>query len=632
VLTFLLKCCGWTVAHTPEALWRGVSIVLGDALLILLSRRRYATVSNLHHAFPDRPLQWHRGIARESSRRLIETALLSLASPFFSEERIRRTAALSPELAAFMQARADQPRPVVFAALHAAHWEALVWLALLSPAPIGEFGVIFRPLKQAPVDAYVKRTRERFGLQLLSKRAGFQSALRILRQRGTIGLLFDQSAGDEGSLTLLFDRVCSTSELAGMLAAKFQADLQALYPRRTGFWRVQLHTEAVAHDGTQTGATLALNRWLESVLQREEDFCASWLWAHNRWRTQDRPQRRLRLEQKRDLLAEDLAARRLTALPRRTRFFIRLPNWLGDVVMVLPLLQAVRISRPDAELTLIGRGSFAPLVAAAGVADHYLPLPRRGAGYFRAFLRLRHRYPDTYILFTQSVRGDLEAWLTGCRQRFGLRRGHRRPLLTQVYAPPAGFVEREHHQLVLWQQFLEHFGLQAPLPRQPLLPPLGVRHGIGLIAGSENNPEKRWPVAHWRALIEALPEESFVLFGTANDRPITSAIAAGHSGRVEDLAGKTDLPQYLERLRRCELLVTNDTGGMHLANALGVPLVAVFGPTNPVRTGPVFDAPHLIMQPPGCPPTGGGRLEDLPPARVLEAIQELRRTHPITAG
>lgn len=313
---------------------------------------------------------------------------------------------------------------------------------------------------------------------------------------------------------------------------------------------------------------------------------------------------------------------------------MRSPNWLGDAVMALPLLRALRTSRPDAEITLLARPALLPLLETWGVADRLHPLPPRGPGYFLHFLRLRGAYPDVWLLFTQSVRGDLEARLTGCPQRFGiLRPGRRRPLLTHAYAVPADFDERRHHQFELWTKFLEHFGLAVAPDRSPLGQVSGtelrspgisafVDGPIGLIAGSENNPEKRWPVPHWRALIDALPRERFVLFGTAGDAPITTAIAAGHDpSHVESLAGRTTLPAYAARLSACRLIVANDTGGMHLANALGVPLIALFGPTNPIRTGPIFSAPVQIIQPVGCPAAGRRSLSELTPEAVIKAVR-----------
>ncbi|HEX2099627.1 MAG TPA: glycosyltransferase family 9 protein, partial [Candidatus Synoicihabitans sp.] len=189
------------------------------------------------------------------------------------------------------------------------------------------------------------------------------------------------------------------------------------------------------------------------------------------------------------------------------------------------------------------------------------------------------------------------------------------------------------HQVALWAACLRHFGLEQPISHEPLPRPTPAdRAPIGLIAGSENTPAKRWPVAHWRALVAALPQERFVLFGTANDRAITSEIARGFGDeRIEDLAGGTDLPQYMERLRGCALLVSNDTGGMHLANALGVPVVALFGPTNPLRTGPTFEAVRVILQPPGCAPTGGADLAQLEPSVVVDAIARLRAGSPAVA-
>jgi lipopolysaccharide heptosyltransferase II len=661
VTTLILQALGWCLARAPEAVPRALAAGGGEGLLWLAPRRRRLMESNLGHAFPERSAAWRRRLARESSRRLVETALLSLAAPWFSETRIRACGRLAPSVEALARDLAARPRPLVLATLHLALWETQTWLMLLSPVPLPEFGIIFRPLDNSAADAFFKRARERFGMRLLSRKEGFAEALRILRERGVVGVLFDQNAGMQGALTLLFDRVGSSTELPGLLRAKFGAELRTFYPRRTGFWRVEFGSEVVEQDGSVEGATLALNRWLERALT-DEDLCASWLWAHDRWRNQDVPARRLRLEAKRDFLSADLAARGLTAMPRRTRIWVRLPNWLGDVVMVLPLLRALRASRPDAELTLVAKAAFLPLLEAWGVADRLEPLPPRGAGYFRHFLRLRGVYPDVWILFTQSVRGDLEARLAGCPQRFGLLRpGRRRPLLTHAYTVPTDFDETQHHQFELWTKFLERFGLAvapdlSPIDRPALpdasvapalaaSPPFsanprgsndllaGAAGPIGLIAGSENFPAKRWPVAHWRALIEALPGERFVLFGTAGDAPITAAIAAGHDpARVENLAGRTTLPAYAAHLSACRLVIANDTGGMHLANALGVPLIALFGPTNPLRTGPIFTAPVKTLQPEGCPATGGAPLSTLAPAAVIEAVAGLLLTRPSPIG
>ena len=623
VLLVFLKSLGWLLAHTPEALLRPLSAALGDFIFFCLPRRRRLVLSNLHHAFPERKWDWHRRIGRSSCRRLMETGLLSLATPYLSERRLRAIISVSPELLAAYSLHSRDPAATLICSPHIAYWETQTSQPLVVPGPFPEFGIIFRPLDNAAADDFVRRSRERFGMKLLSRREGFAEALKILRRRGFVGVLFDQNAGMQGALTTLFGRVCSTTELPGLLAEKFNARVYGIFPRRLGFWRMEICVQPITHDGTGPAVTIGLNRWLETLLRSDDNLCASWLWAHDRWRNQDRPSHRLRLEAKRDLLAADLAARGLAVLPRRTRIWIRLPNWLGDVAMALPLLRAIRAGRPDAEITLVARQPFLPLLESWHVADRLHALPARGAAYFAHFRSLRHEYPDVWLLLTNSLRGDVEAWFSGCRQRFGLvRPGRPRPLLTHAYRVPGDFDEPSHHQLELWEFFLQNFGLVAPLDRTPLpSEPNSIGPNIALIPGSENNPEKRWPVEHWRTLIDSLPYDRFVLFGTPSDAPIAQAVAAGFdSTRVENLTGKTTLPAFADQLRRCRLLVTNDTGGMHLANALGVPLLALFGPTNPVRTGPVFASPFAILQAPGSPPTGGASLAALPPAAVLAAM------------
>ena len=154
---------------------------------------------------------------------------------------------------------------------------------------------------------------------------------------------------------------------------------------------------------------------------------------------------------------------------------------------------------------------------------------------------------------------------------------------------------------------------------------------IGLICGTENDPEKRWPVEYWRALIRRLlreqPETPILLFGTARDISTTSEVAEGFPHeQVIDLAGKTSLLEFAEKLAACRMVVCNDTGGMHLANAIGTPVAALFGPTNPVRTGPIFKAPLQVIQPAGCPATGGLPIDEVQPETVWEEMAALLET------
>jgi len=241
MVIFLLKFLGWLVAHAPEWLLRGATALLGDGLFWLVPRRRRLILSNLDHAFPGRPRAWYGRMARSCSHRLVETGLLSLATPFLSEHRIRTIARLAPSVENWARTR---DRATVFATLHLALWESQTWLKRLCPVPLPEFGIIFRPLDNPAADAYVKRTRERFGMRLLSRKGGFADALKILRGGGCVGVLFDQNAGLQGALTLLFGRVCSTTELPGLLATKFGAFARCMPPVSFVTTRRQLRSRA----------------------------------------------------------------------------------------------------------------------------------------------------------------------------------------------------------------------------------------------------------------------------------------------------------------------------------------------------------------------------------------------------
>ncbi len=627
---------GRLLAALPEPALEAVCRGLGWLLATLPGRRRRTVESNLHHAFPEKDAAWRREVALEAACRTIETGFFALISPLWNKKQMMDRFKLDPLLQQLVTEFQHGPQPLVVMTPHFSLMEATVVLPSLVSGPLPDLAAIYRPFDAPGLEAWVKRTRERWGLRLLSRKDGHFEAVDVLRRKGAVVVLFDQNAGDRGALTLFMDRVCSTSELAGFLAEKCKARVGIIYSERTGFMRSCLRGEYLFDAGPNANETLfAANRWLEKKLLAGGEPCRDWLWLHARWRHQDQVKRRFRLQSKHNLLPEQLAWLKKNALPRRTRFWVRMPNWLGDVIMALPLLRALRQSRPDAEITLLAQPVFAPLLARLGVGDRIVALPPRGEGYFKFFRELRGEYPDTHILLTNSWRGDYEAKLAGAPQRFGMRRpGQWRPWLTHAWIAPGEADEAREHQLQSWLKFFQHFGLEGELDLVPFAWP-GELHPalaqpktgpvLGFICGTENFPEKRWPVERWRELIAGALgrrlETRFELFGTARDAEITTAVAAGQpAGHVFNHAGKTNLMEFAEALRRCDVVVCNDTGGMHLANALGVPVVAVYGPTNPVRTGPVFAAPKILLQPNDCPPTGGAKLADLPAAKVLAAL------------
>ena len=628
LIVALLKGLGKTLAYLPVCLPQAISIALGDLIYFAPTRLRRIILSNLHHAFPDKPQTWRKKIARESCRRTIELGLFVLASPFINRKRLQDSFTLEP----FYRESIEKGDSYVILVPHFSGMEAITLTSLLFNGPIPDTGVIYRPFNNKALERYVKETRERGGVYLLSRKEGFTRAMEMLRRKANVAILFDQNAGNQGTLTLFLDRLASTTELPGLLVQRFKCEYGVLYTERTGFWKGRMRAEKLSSDLTTHGVTLATNAWLEAKLKENDNTCADWLWLHQRWKTQQEPECCLRLRSGRNLLEETLQYQGRTALPKKTRLWIRMPNWLGDIIMALPLIRAIREGRPDADITLLTQAIHAPLLEALGVADHVLVLPKKGLAYFLAFFKWRGQFPDRFILLTNSMRSNFEAKILNATASHALALpGRNRHYITHAWPVPTTLSLNTTHQTALWETWLKTMGLQAPLNYTPLSLPesLPKKAVIGLIAGSENSPEKRWSPHHWRELIGHLlftyPNHTLALFGSQKDKGLTKEVSAGFDPlRVQDLAGKTDLLAFAQALQGCELVIGNDTGGLHLANALGIPCIGLYGPTNPQRTRPIFTAPILILQPPACPPTGGLPMSHLLPATVLDAIKSLQ--------
>ena len=279
---------------------------------------------------------------------------------------------------------------------------------------------------------------------------------------------------------------------------------------------------------------------------------------------------------------------------------VRTPNWLGDTVMALPMLAALRAAEPGARITLVGR--WATLLAGQGVADVALPYPRPLAARRRLARALAAERADVAVLLPSSLESALAAWRWRAARRVGYATDGRAPFLTDALPMP----EPRLHQVDEYAALLAPLGVSgaAPAPawtlrRDPaldaevarLLAEAGLGADarlVGLHLGAAFGSSKLWPAEAFGRLAQRLTAAGLtpVLLGTAEDTTTAAAVARAAGAPLASLVGR-DRPVLLPRvLARFGCLVSGDTGVAHLAAAVDVATVTLFGPTDRRLTAP----------------------------------------------
>lgn len=619
-LLFLGKCLNLL----PQCIMRFFCTLGGYALYYGLRSRRRILLHNLYIVFPKQSESLRRYLARLNCCRWVETVWLFLVSASWSKAKISKHVTLSPGLKNWIQTMNKTPHPAVVLVPHLNLMEAMTWI----PSFFDTFpntGIVYRPYRSKRFENFVKRTRERFGLQLISRRRGVAPLEKILRDRGIVGVLFDQSAGATGCLTTFCGRLASCTDLPGKLVEKFSADTVIIYMKRTDFLRGELCIEEISSRPNELDITLYANQWLEDKLKNDPAFFENWLWLHRRWKTQVDSKARFQINQKRNWLPETCKYFHWKQLPRTTQVWVRMPQYLGDCIMTYPLLLALRQARPDFYFHVLAKPAFSSLLQKHFPIDFIHTLPQAsGMNYFYHFTKIQDQHPDLWLSFVSSERGFIEAFCSGALQRFGKKTLAGRLLMTDTFDPT---LLNNEHQVEYWYRFFRNFGLKEPLSQEPLYTHTKQKRikAFGCFCGSANRPAKRWPVRHWQTLIGHLlkqwPDAMCTLFGAAQDEDLSRDVFMElPRGRVRNLVNKTSLPQLEEELLSLDFVVANDSGGMHLSNFLGIPTVGVFGPTSPSFAGPFFLAPKCILSSPTK------QMIDLKPnlvyAKILEWLEE----------
>ncbi|HYY14515.1 MAG TPA: lipopolysaccharide heptosyltransferase II, partial [Chthoniobacterales bacterium] len=207
---------------------------------------------------------------------------------------------------------------------------------------------------------------------------------------------------------------------------------------------------------------------------------------------------------------------------------------------------------------------------------------------------------DVAILFPNSLRSALEIFLAGVPRRVGYPGHSRRFFLNQIVPETAETGPPEHHAarfLAIAERVGARTGDIPFVANETKIVDLALTK-IGLCPGAEYGPAKRWPAdrfAETAALVTQKSNAKWVLFGVENDRAAGEQIAAALGDSCTNRIGHTSIAQLIDELRECQLLLTNDTGTMHLAAFVGLPVVAIFGSTEPHLTGPLGKR-HVIVR------------------------------------
>ncbi len=317
------------------------------------------------------------------------------------------------------------------------------------------------------------------------------------------------------------------------------------------------------------------------------------------------------------------------APPTPGRILIIKPSSLGDIVHALPVLSALRQSYPKAHIAWMVASSFRSLLDGHPLLDEVIPFdrarygrmwrdPGAGLAFWRFVREVRSRRFDLILDLQGLMRSGLLSLFSGARRRIGFSDAREGAWCCYTHRVNPG--ARGVHAVEKNLRVLAALGLPAHVPQFPLhvgAADRQVAHRLLAQAGLEPGREfiavmpgtrwssKLWPLEHLAGLIDALHAEQearCVLFGAPDETGLAETVRGACRSLPLDLVGRTNLPELTALLSQARLAISNDSGPMHIAAALGTPLVALFGPTNPARTGPYSRAARLARHSVPCAP------------------------------
>jgi heptosyltransferase II len=300
------------------------------------------------------------------------------------------------------------------------------------------------------------------------------------------------------------------------------------------------------------------------------------------------------------------------------KIFIRSTNWIGDAVMTTPAMGRVRAAFPHAEIVVAANPMVAELLRHHPDCDRLLVYDKKGVhhglgGLLRFCGEIRKEQFDLAILFQNAIEAAIMTTVAGIPRRAGYTTDCRGFLLTHKVR---GWRRaRLFHHTDYYLNMLAGLGLQGGDGRLLLhctdeelawaKEQLAEDSWVAINPGATYGSAKRWYPERFAAVADQLAEEfsaRILLVGSPNELTIAREVAAKMRANPLNLAGKTSVRQLMALLSQCHLLVTNDSGPMHVAAAFGVPIVAIFGSTDHTTTSPLAPSCRIVRKPTDCAP------------------------------
>ena len=622
-MAILIKSIAFTLSKLPYFILDEMCQALGVLMVWLPNKRKRVLLSNLVHAFPSWSKAKLTSVARESTARMFEMGFFSIIYPHFNKAKRRSTVVYEGHALKKLDELRKARQPVLFLIPHVSLFETLATSPLFRPDRGKSLGAVYRPNRNPKLDEWILKARLSTGMKLFSRKEGLKKAFYFLRDRNWLTVLFDQNGGQAGSDAMFLKRLTSVTTFPDLLGKVKNLRVVYAMPQRIGFFQTKLVLKEIFPDESKPISIQAHDLLAQDIKNCDRGL-PEWLWVHGKWKVHFYSNVRFQLNQKRNFLRGNESVR------TGTRIVIRLSNWLGDVVMSLPIIRALRNARPDMQFLIMGRAIYLPLLKEFELGEEFIETDNESfKNFLNTLLEVRGKFPECHLLFTNSLRGDIESLVIGSPQRFGLLFSDRkRVLLTDSFkVDRTDFNSR--HLTKTWEQMIKKFGYLGKVTFETFkIKSLKAIEKdnlkIGIALGSSNNPSKQLPLEFWLKLLFLMNKQfrniSVCLFGTKKDYLISKEIIINTSSvSVTNFVGKTSILDLANEFIKCTLVVGCDSGAVHLASSVGVPTLTIFGPTNHTVTSPCFDNERVEL----VPTVGHSSMKNWTPHEVLTSLKSL---------